>query len=202
MLQANPNLGWRDVQMILMTTAEENDPTDPDWTNNAAGFPVNHNYGFGRVDAQAAVNAAINWQTLPAEVGVASSLRNPNLPIPDNDSNGVSDSVQFTQAINIEFVEIYFSSDHAWWGDLEIELQSPGGTTSLLAEQHDNGFEGTYNNWRFGSARHLGESSQGLWTLTVKDPVPGDTGTFQSWQLKIFGTAGIPTTSTTSSTTH
>ena len=141
MLQANPNLGWRDVQMILMTTAEENDPTDPDWTNNAAGFPVNHNYGFGRVDAQAAVNAAINWQTLPAEVGVASSLRNPNLPIPDNDSNGVSDSVQFTEAINIEFVEIYFSaSDHTWWGDLEIELESPGGTTSLLAEQHNNGF--------------------------------------------------------------
>ncbi|MFM9159887.1 MAG: S8 family serine peptidase, partial [Dolichospermum sp.] len=32
MLQANPNLTWRDVQHILVRSAEKNDPTNTDWT--------------------------------------------------------------------------------------------------------------------------------------------------------------------------
>ncbi|MCX5850819.1 MAG: proprotein convertase P-domain-containing protein, partial [Deltaproteobacteria bacterium] len=44
--------------------------------------------------------------------------------------------------------------------------------------------------WLFGSVRHLGESSKGTWRLTVRDLATGDTGTFQSWTLRIFG---IPT---------
>ncbi len=68
MLQANPDLGWRDVKKILMTTASKNDPTDTDWTTNAAGYHVNHKYGFGRVDAAAAVIAAAAWTNLAPEV--------------------------------------------------------------------------------------------------------------------------------------
>eukprot|EP00900_Chrysochromulina_parva_P011860 jgi/Chrpa1/20675/Chrysochromulina_OHIO_Genome00026639-RA len=38
MLEANPLLGWRDVQGILAATTSRNDPTSPLWTTNAAGF--------------------------------------------------------------------------------------------------------------------------------------------------------------------
>ena len=38
MLQANPNLSYRDVQMILAETATKNDPTDPGWTTNKASY--------------------------------------------------------------------------------------------------------------------------------------------------------------------
>lgn len=48
LLEARPDLGWRDIKTILMTTAAKNDPGDPDWTTNGAGFTVNHKYGFGR----------------------------------------------------------------------------------------------------------------------------------------------------------
>lgn len=37
MLQQNPNLGWRDVQDILIRTATMNDPTNPEWQENGAG---------------------------------------------------------------------------------------------------------------------------------------------------------------------
>ena len=67
LLQARPDLGWRDVRTILMTTAAKNDPEDADWTTNGAGFSVNHKYGFGRVDAEAAVRAAEHWTNLPPE---------------------------------------------------------------------------------------------------------------------------------------
>jgi len=54
-----------------------------------------------------------------------------------------------------------------------------------------------FDNWRFGSVRHLDESSQGIWTLTVRDRESGNTGTFESWQLRIFGTAiEVPETPT------
>ena len=54
MLQANPNLTWRDVKHILVDTAVKNDPSDPGWTQNGAGRWVNDRYGFGAVDAHQA----------------------------------------------------------------------------------------------------------------------------------------------------
>ena len=192
MLQANPELTWREARTILMRTAVVNDPEDADWTRNGAGLPVNHKYGFGRVDALGAVEAASAWisQGKPAE---AASTVHPDLPIPDNDPEGVSFSVHIEDDFNVEFVELAFSADdHPYWGDLQVELVSPQGTVSVLAESHyvDAGFGTTYKNWRFGSVRHLGERSQGTWTLVVSDRLPGDTGTFQSFTLRLHGWDG------------
>ena len=43
--------------------------------------------------------------------------------------------------------------------------------------------------WRFGDARHLDEGADGTWTLKVRDGYAQDTGTFQSWTLRIHGRA-------------
>ena len=40
-VQANPNLSWREVRYVLATTARKNDPTEADWTTNGAGWHVN-----------------------------------------------------------------------------------------------------------------------------------------------------------------
>ena len=188
MLEANPNLSWRDVQQVLMETAEKNDPGDSDWQTNGSGYHVNHKYGFGRIDAEAAVNAATLWKNVAPELTREVSS-NPHLSIPDNDSTGVTDTIFIPDDIRIEFVEIYFSApNHPYWGDLEVILKSPAGTESVLAEKHNSGGTARYDNWRFGSARHFGESSPGYWTLTVKDLWQSDMGTFESWRLKIYGT--------------
>ncbi|WP_206747706.1 cadherin-like domain-containing protein [Telmatospirillum siberiense] len=75
MLEANPNLGYRDVQQILAYSADKvNDPTptstDPYnvWKSNTAtnwngtGLHYSSDYGFGEVDARAAVRLAETWQ--------------------------------------------------------------------------------------------------------------------------------------------
>ena len=202
MLQANPDLSWRDVQHILMETAEQNDPTDPDWTFNGAGYAVNHKYGFGRIDALAAVNAAYNWIPAGPEISVRQTSL-PNASIPENDAQGIMDTVSIAEDISVEFVELYFTAaDHPNWGDLEIILTSPAGTQSVLSEVHSSAFVGTtYNNWRFGSVRHYGESSRGKWTLQVRDLKPGDSGSLQSWTLRIFGHEGILETDELTATT-
>src|SRR4029450_14107251 len=54
MLQANPNLGWRDVQEILLRSARMVQPLDSDWATNSAGFHFNHKFGAGVSDFGAA----------------------------------------------------------------------------------------------------------------------------------------------------
>lgn len=188
MLDANPQLSWRDVQHILIETARQNDPDDGDWMLNDAGYPINHKYGFGLIDAGAAVTAAAGWDPAGDEL-LIQAASTPQLIIPDNNEAGVSDTVFITENIQVEFVEVYFSAaDHPHWGNLEIVLTSPGGTPSVLARVHDQVALGSkYDNWRFGSVRHYGESSHGNWTLAVRDLTAGDSGTFQNWTLKIYG---------------
>jgi len=64
MLEKNPDLGWRDVQEILIESAKKVDLADTDWIDNGAGFHFNHKYGAGLVDAAEAVRISGNWTNL------------------------------------------------------------------------------------------------------------------------------------------
>ena len=55
MLEANPELGWRDVQEILIRSAKKIAPDDTSWATNGAGLSFSHDYGAGMVDALLAV---------------------------------------------------------------------------------------------------------------------------------------------------
>jgi len=190
-LQANPNLTWRDLRLVLAQSARLNDPLDPDWSTNTAGYSINHKYGFGVVDADAAVTLAQTWTNVGPMLTFATPVDQPNLAIPDNDLTGVSSQIVVAGSgiQDIEFVEITFDArNHTFIGDLEIVLTAPTGTTSVLAEHHDCP-QGSlpYNNFHFGDVRHLDEPADGTWTLTVRDLAAVDTGTFRSWSLVFRG---------------
>jgi len=61
MLSVNPRLTWRDVPILLAHTARKNDSNDGEWINSPANLRVHPYYGFGVVDADAAVAAAREW---------------------------------------------------------------------------------------------------------------------------------------------
>ena len=151
----------------MIETAEKNDPDDPDWVYNGAHYHINHKYGFGRVDAEAAVEAAKTWPFAGFEESRV-GYGYPNLFIRDDSLIGVEDAINMPDDIKVEFVEVEFTSDHPNWGELEVILTSPQGTESVLAEEHPT-VAGTYKNWRFGSVRHFGEDSGGDWSLRVRD---------------------------------
>jgi len=203
-LQVRPDLTWRDVRAILMTTAEKNDATDADWELNGAGYHVDHKYGFGRVDAQAAVTAAATWTSFGPEV-VAQAGADPGVTIPDGDTAGVTSQVTISQNISVEYVEVYFTASHTWWPDLQVELASPeapSGVVSVLAQATATSPLGDgFSNWRFGTTRCFGEQSQGTWTLRVSDRFGGITGTFDSWTLKVYGHDAGPWVDRTAPTT-
>ena len=192
-LEANPNLGWRDVQQILAKTAVKVATDDGDWVRNGAGYWVNHNFGFGRVDAAAAVRVAQSWIPIGDEVEVSSNVLTVNQTIPDNSSVGIQTAHEVDNNIRVEQVSVKIDIDAATnstadWGDLLIKLTSPAGTESILAEPHTDA-QKTYSNWTYWSVRHLEENSQGTWTLSIEDRRSGDNHLLKSWELEIFGTA-------------
>lgn len=189
MLEANPNLTYRDVQHILVDTTVQNDPLDSGWVANGAGRMVNHKYGFGAVDAAAAVAAATTWTTVAEEESYTSPWTNVGQTIPDNNPTGITSSLNVTADLVVERIEVDFTANHAFRGDLRVVLTSPDGTQSILAEPHDDPND-NYSSWTFTSTHHWGESSVGQWTLTVSDEGTSDIGSWSNWTLKLYGTAG------------
>jgi subtilisin family serine protease len=138
MLEANPGLGWRDVQEILASTAVQTG-SSASWSFNGAdnwnggAMHVSHDYGFGLVDAYAAVRLAESWRgvSTSANEWVASSgVITLNAPLPDVGS--LSSTVTLPAGLRIDHVEIDVALLHSDIGQLVITLTSPDGTESVL----------------------------------------------------------------------
>ena len=195
------------MRVLLARTARKNDPADVDWTVNSAGRNINHKYGFGAIDASAAVAAAKSWTLLGSEKTpeTYSSTTTPvaiaDSPGPEGTFGAVSTNeinVPITSSISqLEFVDITVTSDHPFWSDLEIVLTSPSGTKSVLTSHHIpakcfaaatcTGTKALSAGWRFGSVRHLDEPATGDWSLAARDGGAGDTGSITSWSIKLYG---------------
>jgi proprotein convertase subtilisin/kexin type 2 len=200
MLSANPNLTWRDVKLILAQSARQNHPSDMGWVARY-GYNYNPYYGFGVPDAEKAVLLSKSWKS----VGGSSSLiacdaytKTVNAGLTDAAAGGgeVIDSVTVDASCkldHIEFIEVKFSADHSYSGDLRIILESPNGLQSTLAQprvcfEANGGDEcKKYADWQFGSVRHLDEPTTGQWKLKVSDEAPRDRGTWKSWSIKFYG---------------
>ncbi len=189
MLEANPNLSWRDVQYILALTAEKNDPTHASWSQNAAGYWFSEVYGFGRVDAAKAVRYAAMWRGVPAKA-TATSLTQSGGSIPDGVGNPefgapLTRTYNLTSQGMLEHVELTISGlTHTYPGDLEIYLVSPSGTRSrMMTVRTADSTPRSGFNWTFMSNQFWGEPMQGTWTLEIRDYYSGDTGSISGWQL-------------------
>lgn len=203
MLEANPRLGYRDVQEILAYSAQQPSAGGPWLTNgaddwNGSGLRFNDDLGFGLVDAHAAVRLAESWtqQSTQADrlIVTRTSDPSPNLAIPEGGTVANAITVSGT-AIDIDRVEVTLDIAHTWIGDLTVSLVSPDGTTSVLVDRPGVSSSNTYgasqDNIRFtvDSVQFWGESANGTWTLIVGDAVVGDAGTLNSWTLSLIGDA-------------
>jgi len=183
MIEAKPDLSWRDVQHILIHSATKNDPDDQQWMQNAAGFNFNPKYGFGLVSAEAAVKKAIGWTSVNPSSFIPYK-KQVDQRIPDADETGIISSINVNAATNykIEHVEIILNATHEYRGQLEISLTSPSGTKSVLAEAHADASE-NYASWTFMTVQNWGEAIQGDWQLSVVDNQGGHSGRLISWEL-------------------
>lgn len=190
MLQANPNLGWRDVQEILIRTARQT--PDSGWVVNSAGFHFNYWVGAGMVDAAAAVNTAKLWTNLRPQIFETSSLSNLTVNIPDNNATGVSVQLVVTNtSLRAEHVQINLDVTHTFRGDLEIYLTSPNGTTSKLVQAGPAGGVDNYVDFPFMTVWNWGESAAGVWTLRIADLASADVGTLTGARMTVYGSTAL-----------
>jgi len=179
----------RQVQHILSLTATQNNPTAESWLTNGAGRHFSHDYGFGRIDAKAAVDAAQAWYNVPVNATPLTNSEAVVTPIPDNNATGIARTLNIAAPAGFvaEHVEVTVNVAHSYRGDLQYEIQAPGGMTSVLATPRP--FDGEMNlaNWTFTSVAHMGENPNGNWTLRVKDLAAQDSGLLNNWSIRIHG---------------
>jgi Ca2+-binding RTX toxin-like protein len=205
MLEANPSLGYRDIQTILaMSATKVDDPNGTDWTYNTArnwnggGMHASHDYGFGKVDARAAVRLAESWteQNTAANQYLAAVSSGPvNLPIPDGGM--LTRMMIMSTGLEVESAQVTLELSHQRWGDLIIKLIAPSGTESVLVNRPgkapgsaaSDGADTSSGvlSFSFNSTHFLGEQSGGAWTLQVIDAITGNVGTLQNWRLELLG---------------
>ena len=191
MLEANPNLGWRDVQEILAYSARHvgsevgfgtRDYEEYAWGFNGAnnwnggGLHFSNDYGFGLVDAKAAVRLAETWgntsKTSANDTTVFRDFLNTSTTI----SSGETSFSQFINSnIDIEHIEVDINFTR--WddlGDLELHLISPDGTRSILIDnsgENDGTSDGGFGSgrWEFFSNQFRGETTIGTWIVQLFD---------------------------------
>ncbi len=189
LLEADPNLTWRDVMHILAISAMPHGLPDDLSADQRQYLPVGpHDYrlGFGIVNAGAALALAGIWQKVEPAPLTATVRATPNVTI------GTTNATRWTLAISerllVEHVELTVASNHPRWGDLKIQLTAPDGQVSQFTEPHKS--DVSPKEFTFTSVRHWGTLSSGDWEFSVQDLAnPAFTGQLQSIQLTVFGRA-------------
>ncbi|WP_426992744.1 S8 family serine peptidase [Methylomonas sp. CM2] len=191
MLQANPSLSYRDVQTILALTATKNlgDGTQGDtvWYSNGSsdwnggGMHFSHDFGFGLVDAAAAVRMAESWESegnKPVNVAVYQSQSADTVTDPGTGNTSWTLSFDVTRSINVEQVLLHLELDHPRWAGLVVTLISPNGTRSILLNRNGVQSDGailantpgeSLFNQQLMSVHFRGENSIGTWQVKVED---------------------------------
>lgn len=168
------------------------------WVVNAAGYNFNNFYGFGMINAEAAVAAAkVYVSSLGNLVETNSSFTDDNYrrtlvdpPLfPDGSITGFSDIMNITTSLTVESVQVKVNISHGRSGDIGIELTSPSGTKSILMNINNSFlFDGDRDlDIVLSSHAFYGENSTGNWTLKVIDGRTGEVGKLLKWEMNILG---------------
>ena len=207
MLDANEDLGYRDIQEILAYSSRQVDAGHNDWQSNGAGnwngggLHLSHQYGYGLVDAAAAVRLSETWlktgqdSATYANIDDVTAVNNTSVAIPDAGAGPAHSSLSIETNLLIDQVQVSIDITHSHIGHLDVVLVSPSGTLAILvnnsdASPYNSDDPGSSNNsidFLLNSVSFWGEQSAGTWRLEITDRITGDTGTLNNWSLEVLG---------------
>ena len=189
LLEACPNLGWRDVKYILAKSAKQIDSQNPSWVTNASGIHFSRDYGFGLVDTKAAIAMCENgYNNFNIDMWASTELTT-------NSSIGAKKDVTVTiqKDMKIEWVETTVDIDTQNASDLDIFLTSPSGTKVQLVKSGTKVGANLIPNsdwmkggFRFSTGAFLDENSIGDWSVEIIN-TKTDSATLKKASIKIYG---------------
>ncbi len=215
LLEAKPELTWRDVKHVLAASArrvdadieqitfshaslQEDIVTQHAWRINEAGYAFHNYYGFGALDIDEMVALADEYEPDSLGKRVMSdwviSDNQSDLTIPDANSQGVVveltlDSDDIPQDTTVEAVELVINLSHTFASDLQFEVTSPSDTVSIVSPAFNVELRRDLQSGLvyFGSNAFYGERTQGTWQIRFRDVFAEDVGSVHSAYLRIHG---------------
>jgi subtilisin family serine protease len=188
MLQANPALTWRDVRHILASTSRRVNPAqapitntsyfgssvtlEQGWVLNAGGFWYHNWYGFGLVNAAAAVAMAQSYLTgvLGNFVSESSTAALGVTTVAPLTATGLTKTFSMAGAspsiVEQAELTLYVGSGYVP-SCTQIELSSPQGTKSIVLNADSAHMTASTSGVKFMSNAFYGEPASGTWTLRL-----------------------------------
>jgi len=133
----------------------------------------------------------INW-VIDADVSGDEALRIESAPgriIPDNDPEGITDTIHVSQRRTITDISIEVDITHTWIGDLKVTLRGPNNISVPLHSQEGREADNIQHLYSLtnepGLSNFVGQSSNGDWILSVSDNQRRDLGKLNRWAVII-----------------
>lgn len=160
-INARPDFSWRDFQYLSIYSAVPVSVEDGSWQKVAKDRIYSHKYGYGKLDAFRIVEAAKTHLAVSPHVSLVTPFILVDKDIPQTET-GLSIPYQFTsqnwtdsKMTRLEHITVSVNIEHGKRGDVEVQLVSPNGYTSVLGTQRSNDYFVTgYNAWTFMSVKH------------------------------------------------
>jgi len=189
LLEACPDLGWRDVKYILAKSAKQIDSQNSSWVTNAAGLHFSRDYGFGLVNVKDAIEICKNGYNNISMTKTSSTTFETNSTI----GSKKDITIAIKNDMKIEWVEATLDIDTQGASDIDIFITSPSGTKVQLLKHgtHVGQFFIPNKDWmkggfRFSTGAFLDESSIGDWSLEIVNTKTQE-ATLKKAELKVYG---------------
>ncbi|MBE9637065.1 S8 family serine peptidase [Salipiger mangrovisoli] len=190
MLEANPELGYRDIQQILALSARKDGLGAPaeggiGWIEtgtqnvNGGGAHYSDSFGYGFLNVHDAVRLAESWtkQQTAATLDEVTVAVDSNLSLIAGSVDHISLGIEVDTAIEVEHVQLSMNLRWTNTGDIDVYLTSPEGTTvQLVYSIEDRSYIGALRNFELSSVASMGELGSGTWTLDIYNRNPDATG--------------------------
>lgn len=178
MLEANADLTWRDVQHILANTSTMVLGFDDDdhWVVNAAGFHHSIKYGFGLVNATAAVLMALEMEASNSQALIAIEQSETRIVPGGGDLTydmEIPSNASFM--LSVEHVVLYVTMYGDRVGDVSVSVTSPQNTTSeLLWNTHADSQSLILSGHKLMTLQFWGEIPHGNWDVRFEAVDPSE----------------------------
>lgn len=194
LLEKRPDLTWRDVRHVIAMGAKKVDADHPSWHTNAHGYHHSNVYGFGLMHVPSLLRVLDRYDPVPKHQKqiLSGIVRKSDLAVAHESSGGtqIKFHLEATQMTFIENVIAMVKLRHPRRGQVEVSIQSPEGTVSILGDYRSKDYNADYprEGWHFSSVHFWGEEHiDGEWTLTFKDNGGDGRGQILSCQIGVFG---------------
>ncbi|VAY87473.1 Fibronectin type III domain protein [hydrothermal vent metagenome] len=197
-LEACPDLGWRDIKYLIAKTSTKIDVNNSSWTINSAGFNFSEDYGFGLINIQSIITECRtkNYTNLSPERNITKTYSiNEELNTSDFTQNWKVYNLKVDQNITLEWIGITIDSNITSPSTFNIHIRSPNNTRIDLYNIYvnNNSIIGFPSSWldgghRFGTNAFMGENSMGNWEILIRNYLNREKiGYLKNIKLEMYG---------------